>query len=159
MLVVGNYESFMGLLDKDMSTFKVYNFSSMKENFGQRLQLLPVTSLNVYDKEFDQFYMNFIINNDLFFITFMEVVYNLYKGVNVYITISNGDIYEALAESLTKIFQCRYGYTAQFLHEASDFDENDDSEFSAVGIQTFDQDRERYIELLNQYGLDTGGII
>lgn len=159
MLVIGNYESFMGLNDKVKMSFSVYNFSSRKEHFGKRLQLLPVTQLSVYDKEFDQFYLNFIINNDLYFMTFMELVYNLYRGVNVYIGISNGDIYESLAESLTKIFQCRYGYIAQFLHETNDFDENDDSEFSSMGIQVFDQDRERYIQLLNRYGIDTGGII
>lgn len=159
MLVIGNYESFMGLSDKIKASFKVYNFSSIKEHFGERLQLLPVTQLNVYDKEFDQFYMNFIMNNDLYFITFMNVVYNLYRGINVFIAISNGDVYEALAESLTKIFQCRYGYIAQYLHEPEDFDENDDSEFSSIGIRHFDEDRERFVYLLNAYGLDSGGII
>lgn len=159
MLVIGNYESFMGLPDKIKTTFNVYNFSSIKENFGKRLQLLPVTQLNVYDKEFDQFYMDFILNNDLYFMTFMELVYDLYRGINIFIGISNGDIYESLAESLTKIFQCRYGYNAQFLHESSDFDENDDSEFSFMGIQIFDNDRERYIQLLNRYGIDNGVII
>lgn len=159
MLVIGNYNSFMGLNEKTKAVFKIYNFSSIKENFGERLQLLPITQLSVYDREFDQFYMNFIIGNDLPFINFMSVVYNLYRGINVYIAISDGDIYESLAESLTKIIQCRYGYIAQFIHESDDLDVNDDSEFSSIGIQRFDEDRERFIYLLNAYGLDSRGVI
>lgn len=159
MLIVGNYETYIQLPDNYKYKLAVYNFSSLKENFGKRLELLPVTQMNAYDKTFDQFYMDFIMTNDIAFMSFMQIIYQLYCGLDVYIGISNGDIYESLAESLTKIIQCRYGYNAQFIHTIEDFDFNDDSEFSSIGIETFDSDRERYISLLKAYGYNTEGMI
>ena len=62
-------------------------------------------------------------------------------------------------ESITKLIQVRYGYCAQYLNEFDDLCLEDESEFSLSGLKTFDEDRERYIQLMNSYGLSLEGII
>ena len=157
MLIIGNYVTLYNMPENERSSFMVYNFSSLKDGIGKRLDLLPITKMNVYEKDFDQMYYHYIIDNDIVFITFMKMIYRLYSGFNVYIMISDGYIYEALAESLTKVIQVRYGYNAQFVHEIDDINFYDDSEFSSSGIKIFEQDRNRFLNLLNAYGMSMEG--
>lgn len=157
MLIIGNYVTLYNIPENERSSFMVYNFSSLKDGIGKRLDLIPITKMNVYEKDFDQMYYHYIIDNDIVFITFMKMIYQLYSGFNVYIMISDGYIYEALAESLTKVIQVRYGYNAQFVHEIDDINFYDDSEFSSSGVQIFEQDRNRFLNLLNAYGMSMEG--
>lgn len=161
MLLIGTAETFSKLsLQMISNDIALYNFTSPRDNFGRKLQLLP-PSINfpITSLEFDQWYANFILTNDIYFMELMNIMYSLYKGNNVYIAISKGDIYETLMESITKLIQVRYGYCAQYLNESDDLCLEDESEFSLSGLKTFDEDRERYIQLMNSYGLSLEGII
>lgn len=156
MLLIGNANIAIQLYQnsKLKDSIYIWNLSSLKE-FGMRLDLIPTTNVDIYDPAFDQFFANYVFNNDRSFVAFMNIVYQLYEGYNVFITISENDVSETLAESITKLIQVRYGYTCQFVNCYEDIDFDDDSEFSAAGIYTFNnEDRNRYYNTMVKLGMN-----
>ena len=140
MLLVGDIKC----LPDDLDNFLVLNLSSLAEGF-QRVHLVPSIP-NMYndDKEFDIAYANYIFSNDSMFMEFMKIVYPLYIGSDVFLLVSrNEDTYDVMTESICKLIQQRYGYNYQLLNNKDDIDYYDDSNFSLIGIQTLDQDKER----------------
>jgi len=160
MLVIGSFETCIQLMTtKESNTWRVWNLSSLND-FGTRLSLVPNANISLYDENFDQFFANYVLTDDKAFVAFMSVVYELYEGRNVFITISKNEASESLAESITKLIQVRYGYTCQFVNEFNDIDFDDDSEFSTNGIYTFNNgDRDRFFHTMIKLGLDVDGFI
>jgi len=161
MLLVGDANIAFKLFNdsKLKDSLCVWNLSSLKE-FGMRLDLIPVTDTNIYDPMFDQFFANYIFSNDRAFVAFMNIVYQLYEGLNVFICIGKNDVSETLAESITKLIQVRYGYTCQFVNDYDDIDFDDESEFTTAGIYTFNnEDRNRYYNTMVKLGIDVSNFI
>lgn len=156
MLLVGDANIMVDLYksSKTKDSWCVWNLSSLKE-IGMRLDLIPTTDMNIYDPMFDQFFANYVFTNDQAFVAFMNIIYQLYEGYNVFICIGKNDVSETLAESITKLIQVRYGYTCQFVNSVEDIDFDDQSEFSTAGIYTFNnEDRNRYYETMIKFGMD-----
>lgn len=156
MLLIGDANIAIDLFYKSKlkDSLYVWNLSSLKD-FGMRLDLIPTTDMNIYDPMFDQFFANYVFSNDRAFVAFMNIVYQLYEGYNVFICIGKNDVSETLAESITKLIQVRYGYTCQFVNEINDIDFDDESEFNTAGIYTFNnEDRNRYYDTMIKLGMD-----
>ena len=159
MLLIGTADICMSLPIQKLN-LDVYNFTSLRDNFGKKLNLLPFDiGIPVDSLDFDQYYANLILSDNSYFMELMKIMYSLYSGNNVFITISRRDIYETLTESLTKFIQVRYGYCSQFLNELDDLNLNDESDFSINGLKNFDMDRERFFNLMSQYGYNLEGVI
>lgn len=138
MLLVGDVRCI-----PDISNLVILNLSSLVEGFP-RVFLTPSVSASYNnDKEFDIAYANYIFSNDYAFMEFMKIVYNLYMGLDVFLIVSRGDIYDTVTESLCKLIQQRYGYNSQFINEIADINYYDDSSFSVYGLSNLDQDKER----------------
>lgn len=140
MLLVGDIKC----LPDNISKLIILNLSSLAEGF-ERVHLVPsIPTMYNNDKEFDIAYANYIFSNDYTFMEFMKIVYSLYLGYDVFLLVSrNENTHDIITESLCKLIQQRYGYNYQLLNTNDDIDYYDDSGFSLIGIQTFDQDKER----------------
>lgn len=154
MLLIGTPDIFLKIMDRNLK-LDLFNFTSLRENFGKELHLYPYNIPDnqigfIRSDEFDQWYANFILFNDMLFSEFMNVAYSLFSGSDVFIAVRRTDLYEILTESLTKLIQTRYGYCAQQLYEVDDLNINDESDFSYFGLKTFDQDLSRYLNLFDQ---------
>ena len=143
MLIVGPYWC-LNQLDE---TFDIYNYSGMVEGI-QYLQLFPPFGYDeVYSKEFDIAYMNYIIENDVTFHQFFQVIESLYQGRNVYILVSSDEQLKPVEESFIKIIQQRYGYNYQWINDIEDINIYDESSFSLEGLRILEEiDLPRYMQ-------------
>ena len=90
----------------------VFNFTSLIEGYN-KLLLVPPNNLGANSEyEFDVRYMHYILDNDMIFISLMQIIYNLYINNNVYLIVSEDEWSEVLIESLLKLIQQRYGINA-----------------------------------------------
>ena len=61
----------------------IYNISSYNENLN-RLNLLPPMDKRLFidnGKDFDMFYAQWILGNDMIFFDFFKIIYDLYLGM------------------------------------------------------------------------------
>lgn len=131
----------------------VYNLTSLNESLPRLRLLVPPGNVGYLDsRDFDIAYMNYIFNNNNVFIEFFQIIYNLYMGNDVYITIIDGiDWSENLIESLLKLIQQRYGYNAYRIEYYADYQEaiKHHSDFDpGYGLMNLDMDKQRYTMLL-----------
>lgn len=162
MLIFGDYKCFpqcdeMTMLNSN-GGFIVFNFSSFVQNCSQLTNLLPRGGVDCSSEEnFDMSYFDYIYNDDAAFIDLMYIIDQLYKGINVFVIIEHTDFYDRLAESLAEIIKQRYGYVSFFINEYSDyenlFNNSDIGDFSILGLNNLDNDRVRFISLLQSVGM------
>lgn len=114
-----------------------------------RLNLMPPLGMNTSSMEFDTQYVNLLLLDPNYFMQFMYIMNYLKNGCDVVLLIYNEDtVFNAITETLVKFIQQRYGYNYQFLNDVEDFNQWDQSSFTAPGIIQFDQDYLRYEEYL-----------
>lgn len=114
-----------------------------------RLNLMPPLGMNTSSMEFDTQYINLLLSDPNYFMQFMYIMNYLKNGCDVVLLIYNEDtVFNAITETLVKFIQQRYGYNYQFLNDVEDFNQWDQSSFTAPGIIQFDQDYLRYEEYL-----------
>lgn len=135
--------------------FKVYNMSSLLE-LGIRLNNLippvynPDGSLMDFNDErmFDQWYANYLTTNNAAFIEMMNIIYDLYNGINVLILIGHDDYKDIITESFAKFIQQRYGYNSNMLNDYNDWYYMRESSFTIQGIYNLDIDKERFVNMI-----------
>ena len=144
--------------------FRVFILSSSTE-FIQKLPGLYILpdSMNDFDeKAFDIWYYNYLLETSVACTSLMQILNALYESGKVYICIadySTGPV-STLNESFMKFLQCRYGIKYSVINEVSDYQyvPKDGCDFRSVdGILTFDEDRKRYFQLIEEYRLLNGG--
>lgn len=114
-----------------------------------RLNLMPPLGMSTSSMEFDTQYVNLLLSDPNYFMQFMHIMNYLKNGYDVVLLIYNEDtVFNAITETLVKFIQQRYGYNYQFLNDVEDFNQWDQSSFTAPGIIQFDQDYLRYEEYL-----------
>ena len=141
----------------------IFNISSMNENIP-RLQLIPPNNLgHLYDRDFDIAYANYIMSNDMIFVNFFTIIYNIYLGKDVCLIYSKDDWSENLAESINKLIQQRYGYNAIQIETFDDYIfaknhmiQNFNSDY---GLFNLDSDKERFTYLSESARIHNGGIV
>lgn len=137
----------------DSNKVMVYNLTSMSEAYSRsNLNIIPPNNLGSQSEyEFDVKYMNWIFQNDSIFVEFMKIIDNLYKGVDVFLVMSDNDWSETLVESLLKLIQQRYGVNATHIETMEDLFYAEESNFAeGYGIANLDMDMDRYTYLTNQ---------
>ena len=158
MLFIGNYKCIPSKEEIKDNNLVIFNFSSFVENVPQLLNLIPKCKLDYTDESNLYYsYYNYIFNNDYAFIDFMYIITKLYEGFSVYIIINDNDHYYNLAELLSEIIKDRYGYISIFINDHSDYEniKNKDNicNFSIHGLNLLDNDKYRFLNLLNMNGL------
>lgn len=131
------------------SEWILLNLNANTQQYGARLNLIPPLGMNTASMEFDTQYINLLLSDPNYFMQFMYIMNYLKNGYNVVLLIYNEDtVFNAITETLVKFIQQRYGYNYQFLNDVEDFNQWDQSSFTAPGIIQFDQDYNRYEEYL-----------
>lgn len=156
MIIFGNIKClrYVEFALGDKKVFK-FNLSSTLEEGDRLFKLIPPFTVNEYndEKEFDINYANYILNNDAAFVDMMKIVYLQYEHNNdavMYVLVDFDDIRDTITESLIKLIQQRYGINSSIVKEYEDFDTLEDSDFDINGIFNLDQDKERYVLLVNK---------
>ena len=160
MLVFGPYRS----IPRDVD-FKVFNLTSQT----QVIERLPGLFPALYDqsfinngeleKQFDQWYYNYIMNDPTAMTSVMIILQTLYNGDNVYVCISeysSDPIIALINESFMKFIQQRYDIKYSIINEPEDFDyvPHDGCDIMSVyGIQNFDEDRMKFERLKTEQGI------
>lgn len=123
----------------------IFNLTSSKEGL-YRINLIPPFGDQLYSKDFDMLYANYLLQNDNAFLELMEkIVYPLYNGKSVYITVSSClDEFDYISESLQKFIQARYGIVSNNINDIEDLNYLQESNFSIDGLYNLDIDKERF---------------
>lgn len=132
--------------------FKIYNFGSLKE-IGIPLDLFPPNTLGAINEyDFDCKYANFIMSTEPIFINFMNLIMDLYNGIDVFILIQydessffntdNPAWNTLLIESFFKFIQQRYGINGTLINTNDDIESATDTEFADYGLFNLDLDKE-----------------
>lgn len=150
MLIFGTAELLPELAKEK---FIILNFSSLVTGLEQ-LHLIPNLKdipVNIQDEyNFNMAYWNWVLSNDEQFIDLMKIVYPLYCGYNVFVVVnwydSSGFTFLAsMNETLMKLIQERYGYSASIINTIEDYkyqhNSELESEFSPQGILNMDNDK------------------
>ena len=168
MLVFGPYHA----LPKDEG-FIVFNLSSPVESISKLPGLFVVPEVPIenivsdctaeYEKSFDRWYYDYVLNDMTACNSLMTILTALYESGRVYICIANYDagIIPILNESFMKLIQVRYDIKYSVVNTLEDFlyIPHDGCDFGSVnGIQTFDADKRRYLELSTIQSIQSGGI-
>ena len=141
----------------------VYNLASLNMNYPRLPYLIPPNSIGkTSGRDFDLAYMHYIMDNDLVFKQFFDIVYLLYIGHDVYLITSEEEWAENLTESLLKLIQQRYGYNSCRINSPEDYIHFSNTsgffEFNPYfGIQNLDTDKERYTYIVEKFRLSNQG--
>lgn len=158
MLMYGDFHNII-------SSGNVFNITSMKEGLIRLPALIPPNSIGRFTgRDFDIVYADYILNNDIVFKQFFDIIYSLYIGTDVYLVMDETDWSENLIESLLKLIQQRYGYNAYKINCIDDYIQAENSTFMSdfnpfYGIQNLDIDKERYCYLVERERLRNGGAL
>ena len=149
----------------DSYNFYEFNLSSSVEYGVSLSALIPspefipqeviVGSLDT--PEFDIAYGNFIMENQLQFLTLMNIILPIYNDpcACIIIYIQNSPIRDIILESLAKLIQQRYGYHSYIINELEDiYCIKDNSSFSPRGILTVQADSDKAL-MSGYYGAIT----
>ena len=129
----------------------IYNLNANTTQFNM-IRLMPPQGMNTASLEFDQYYINLILSDNNYFIQFMNIIIPLRDGKDVYILAYNEDtVFNPITETLMKFIQQRYGYDYQEVHYMEDINMMDLSSFTTPGIIQFDEDFNRYEQLMSIY--------
>ena len=141
-----------------------YNLTSYSEGFYQLLNILPPNNLpRSTERDFDIQYANYIMNNDLPFIEFFSIIYNLYLGIDVYLVVDDDQNWaENILQSLLKLIQQRYGYNGVYIDSDEDYiwcRNYGVGKFDpGYGLYNLDQDKERFTYILENIKIKGGSI-
>lgn len=131
---------------RDIKDCVLFNLSSpIEEGIGLNNLIPPFHPMD--SKDFDMFYANYIVINDLAFIDLMKIVYSLYEGKTVLILVGLNDYQVLITESLLKFIQQRYGINGNIINELEDLRFVNDSDLTVAGLYDLDQDKERFVHL------------
>lgn len=122
---------------------------------------LRPTLNNIYRPDFDSFYNEYLIQNDLAFMDLMKIMYSLYENLNVIVYYyDNFDQVECITQ-LQRFLESRYGIVPNYAFNEVDVDDHIiiDTEFSVNGLYNIDADKIRYIEMLNGVGTNMRQVI
>lgn len=133
--------------------FKIYNFNSLKE-YGIPMNLFPPNNLGaISEYDFDCKYANYIMTNDIIFMNLMNLIMDLYLGLNIFILVQydDGSFFDnnnsawntMLIESFFKFIQQRYGINATWINSPEDIASANETSFSDYGLINLDEDKER----------------
>jgi hypothetical protein len=154
MLLLGRFGN-LATTDKT----KILNFNSFNEKYP-RLHLLPPYSLGAKSEyDFDVKYAQWIMNDKDAFIDFMQIIYPLYQGYDVFLLVDDGPVMEMLVESLQKFIQQRYGYNSAYITCMDDLLNAEDGDFSELGTLNLQADKERLSYMLESSRLRNGGYV
>lgn len=136
----------------------VYNITSYNENLT-RLNLLPPIDKRLYldnGRDFDMLYAQWIFSDEIAFMNFFAIVYNLFMNKDVFLVISSGeeDWSENIIESLLKLIQQRYGYNGTLITDFESYiyaSNYINSCFDPCCLGNLDLDKNRYLMLLCKY--------
>ena len=167
MLIFGPYRS----IPQD-DNFVVYNLSSPTQAIPRLPGLFitpdqPISYVDdgTYEKAFDMWYYDYVLNDPTACSSRRTVLTSLYNGNYVYICIADnlsGGIINMVNESFMKMIQVRYGIKYSIINEPEDFlyINRDGCDFMTVnGIQTFDADRKQYMQVAEEQRIMHGGTI
>lgn len=131
----------------------VYNLTSMREGFNKLNLLIPPLELGRFTgKDFDIAYADYIMNNDVVFMQFFDIIWHLYLGHDVYILISKDDWAENLTESLMKLIQQRYGINGIEINSEEDLfyysNKGIVSDFVPSLLPNLDIDKDRFAMII-----------
>lgn len=142
---------------KEVDNTKIYNFNTLHEGLLKAEDLFVLSDvckdMNVYGtREFDVAYAELIFNNNDKFKSLFNIIYDLYRNINICIAVDFDNHGEYMSEALTKIIQQRYEYDATYIYEYDDIPSLKDieQEFGITGLYNFDGDRKRYFEILSK---------
>ena len=158
MLMYGNFQNVIC-----ENNIYIYNLTSMREGFLRLPALIPPNSLGRFTgRDFDIAYANYILENDLVFKQFFDIIFPLYIGKDVYIIVDESDWSENLLESILKLIQQRYGYNAYKINCLEDYIQAQNSTFISdfnpyYGVQNLDIDKDRYTYIVERERLKNGG--
>lgn len=145
MLIVGDARIADAILMNGRANTIIFNFTSLAERYPNRLDLIPPNSLGANtERDFDINYMNWIFYNNAQFVALMQIINNLYNGMDVFLAISKDDWSMMTVESLLKLIQQRYGINSIIINTYEDLEYAEDSVFEPYGLLNLDQDLERY---------------
>ena len=125
---------------------------------GNQLNIFTPDIMRMYyslpEEEKDAYFISSIFNDfSRFGLLIDKIMYPLYCGDDVILLIYNEeDIFNPATEALVKFIQQRYGYNYQWLESPEDFNQNDNSSFTAPGITNYDTDAAMYYDRINKYG-------
>lgn len=162
MLMVGTIQHLF-LTEKTV----ILNFCSLNESYP-RLHLLPPNYVqniigNPYiqnyqiaensEYAFDVDYANWIMSNDDVFIDFMQIIYPLYEGKDVFLLVTDDPILDMYVQSLLKFIQQRYGYNGFYVTCTEDVFNAVEQTVSDFGVINLIADKERLSFLAAQDNL------
>lgn len=137
----------------DINNIKVYNLSSYHGDIETLNMLIPSAKYMSEESlegdtsfpSFDIAYHKYILENDMAFIQFMQIILPVFLSPDsfVQILISSSEFRDDITESLLKLIQQRYGYNAYIVNELEDLLYVEESTFSIPGLFAIDQDRYR----------------
>ena len=139
-----------------------FNLTSLSEDFYTLPNIIPPATIpRTSERDFDIAYCDYILGNDVSFMEFFSIVYNLYLGVDIFLVIDEDfDWSENVLESLLKIIQQRYGYNAVYIGSDEDFiyaKNQSISKFApGYGLYNLDQDKERFTYLIEDMKIKGG---
>lgn len=142
MLIFGDH-NILGKLE--IKNLRVYNMGSIHQTGMNISNLIPAYN-TIDNKEFDLYYANSLLHDKTLFITYMQIIYDLYMGFNVFVLVNGtkGDYSEYAVESLIKFIQQRYGIISNVLESEEDFDTLVEHDFSLTGLYNLDIDKEKF---------------
>ena len=157
MLVFGPYDCMMFTSE----TFAIYNLTSYKEGFPR---IDPINPLTYYNNgisasyEFDMWYANFLINNPDSYRCFLDIMRQLYNGMNVWILIDPRiEFSMVLVESLEKFILERYGYVSNIIRDPEDVFYLKEGTFDPKGFLLIDRELESYLRIFGYRSLPSDG--
>lgn len=128
----------------------IFNLSSLIDKYPL-IGLLPMHNLGaISEYDFDMRYAGWILSDENRFLSFMNIIMNIYTGNNVYIIVDEGPNTELITESLLKLIQQRYGINATYISCIEDFLNSDPAEFSELGRVNLNLDKERYTQIMQK---------
>lgn len=151
------YGTVQNIKNINLDNCVVYNFTSLTEDYPN-IGLMPPNSLGLLSGlDFDIAYMNYIMNDDIIFCRFMNIMMNIYYGHSVYLIISNDNWSELLIESLLKLIQQRYHLNGYRIESMDDYIYASSSDINSYGLFNIDQDKERWTYLQEMTKIRTNG--
>ena len=140
---------------KEVDNTKIYNLNTLYEGIIDANELFLIGNkyddLTIYGtRDFDILYSDIIIKNNSAFKTLFNIIYDLYRNINVCVAVNFDKHGEYMAEALTKLIQQRYEIDATYIYEDEDIPSLKDmeQEFGIIGLYNLDEDKKRYFNLL-----------
>ena len=136
-----------------------YNFNTMYENCEQIIYLNPYRcnrwEYSTLCNDFDIWYGQYLQQSPDSFREFINFMRNVYNGKDVWVLVDfSVETAVSVVEYLIKYIYEMYGYVSNIVKEPEDLENLKEGDFSARGIQTFDQHLIYYLITHGSKGLE-----